>query len=268
MNEVVNMNKDGTGQQLASTYDSAGIIEDSVVSFNRAYTNVPVEEVPTKADLSSYGLWINIGLFVIVFVLLYFIYNKVNSIKWHIQEITKKVADQNNSIVKLNKTIDTLKGRLDKFEHNVETKSASNIQDYIPNERKKGKHNIVEPSGIELSNPEPMRQSPHVIRYATLQAPDANGILRFAERSMTENPSDQKMFEVELDTDAGTGTYKINQVANSLLLSDLQQLRGFVEPFTINGNTLNRRIIDVKPGKIHQDGKFWIVDELAIIKIV
>ena len=268
MNENVNMNQDGTGLQMTSTIDSVGNMGDSSVSQNNAYAIIPTENMPEKSDSSLYGQWINVGIFIIVFALLYFIYKQMNTLKWRIQETVKKIIEQNNIIVRQNKIIDTLRNRLDKIELNADTKSTSRAQEYIPKVRKEKGHDSKVSTVIESANPEPTLQSTHVIRYATLQAPDANGILRFAERSMSEVVTDQKMFEIELDTATGTGEYRINQSAKSLLLGDLQQLRDFVEPFTTNGNTPAQRIIDVKPGKIHQDGKFWIVDELAIIKIV
>lgn len=268
MNENVNMNQDGTGQQMTSTIDSVGNMGDSSVSQNNAYAIIPTENMSEKSDSSLYGQWINVGIFIIVFALLYFIYKQMNTLKWRIQETGKKIIEQNNSIARQNKVIDTLRNRLDKIELNADAKSTSRAQEYIPKVRKEEEHDSKVSTVINYENPEPTLQSTHVIRYATLQAPDANGTLRFAERSMSEVVTDQKMFEIELDTATGTGEYRINQSAKSLLLGDLQQLRDFVEPFTTNGNTPAQRIIDVKPGKIHQDGKFWIVDELAIIKIV
>jgi len=268
MKENVNMNQDGTGQQMTSTIDSVGIMGDSSVSQNNAYTVVSTESMSEKSDLPLNSQWINVGIFIVVFAFFYFIYKQLNSLKWRIQETGKKIIEQNNIIVRQNKVIDTLRNRLDKIELNTDTKSISKAPEYIPKPRKdEGRDNKVS-TIIKSSYSESVHKSTHVVRYATLQAPDANGTLRFAERSMTAEVTDQKMFEIELDTATGTGEYRINQSAKSMLLNDLQQLRDFVEPFTTNGNTPAQRIIDVKPGKIHQDGKFWIVDELAIIKIV
>ena len=268
MNENVNMNSEGTGLQMTSTLDSAGIMGDSTVSQNIVYTTVPTEDMQEKTDSSIYGQWIIIGMFVVVFAIIYFFYKQVQSVNWRIKEIGKKVVEQNNIITKQNKAIDTLRNRIDKLELNTEIKPTSKVQSTAPKTRNDSEHKSIVSTGVKSISPELAPQSTSIIRYATLQAPDANGTLRFAERSMTEEITDQKMFEVELNTATGKGTYRINQSAKSLLLSDLQQLRDFVEPFTVNGNTHAQRIIDVKPGIIHQDGKFWIVDELAIIKIV
>lgn len=268
MNENVNMKPEGTGLQMASTLDSAGIMGDSTVSQNSVHTIVPTEDMQGKTDSSIYGQWIIVGMFVVVFAIIYFLYKQVKSVNWRLQEIGKKVVEQNNIITKQNKAIDTLRNRIDKLELNTETKPTSKVQSTAPKMRNYSEQKLIVSTGVKSISSELAPQSTSIIRYATLQAPDSNGTLRFAERSMTEEITDQKMFEVELNTATGKGTYRINQSAKSLLLSDLQQLRDFVEPFTINSNTPAQRIIDVKPGIIHQDGKFWIVDELAIIKIV
>lgn len=270
MNENINMNPEGTGQQMTSTSDSAEIMNDSVVSQNSVFTNVPAEEISANADNSLYAQWINIGVFVVVFALFLFFYKQVNSLMWRLKEISKKITEQNNIINRQNKSLETLRNRLDKLELNAEAKPASKVKLSATKTRTEPeqKQKTIAATDIKSIDPEPEIQSTRIIKYATLQAPDANGTLRFAERSMTEEVTDQKMFEVELDTITGTGTYRINQTAKSLIMSDLQQLSEFVEPFTINGNTSAQRIIDEKPGKIHQEGKFWIVDELARIKIV
>lgn len=270
MNENINMNPEGTGQHMTSTSDSAEIMSDSVASQNSVFTDVPAEEMSANADNSLYAQWVNIGLFVVVFAIFLFIYKQVNSLKWRLQEIDKKLAEQNKNINRQNKSLDTLLNHLDKLELNAEAKPTPKVKLSATKTRTEPeqKQKTIAATAIKSIDPEPEIRSTRIIKYATLQAPDANGTLRFAERSMTEEVTDQKMFEVELDTKTGTGTYRINQAAKSLIMNDLQQLREFVEPFTVNGNISAQRIIDDKPGKIHQEGKFWIVDELARIKIV
>lgn len=66
------------------------------------------------------------------------------------------------------------------------------------------------------------------VKFATLQSPDENGILRFSERSMVDSPSSQKMFLLEIDLKRGIGTYKINPSAINFILGDLQMFKDFV----------------------------------------
>ena len=105
------------------------------------------------------------------------------------------------------------------------------------------------------------------IKFATLQSPDENGVLRFSERSMIENSSSQKMFLVEIDPIRGIGTYRINPSAKNLILGDLQMFRDFVKPFTFNGDINNATIQDKIPGKISKHGNYWVVEELLEISI-
>lgn len=270
MNENINMNPEGTGQQMTSTSDSAEIMGDSVASQNSVYTNVPAEEMSANADNSLYAQCVNIGVFVVVFALFYFFYKQANSLKWRLKEISRKITEQNDIINRQKNSLETLRNRLDKLELNAEAKPTSKVKLSATKTRTEPeqKQKTIAVTDTKSIDSEPEILSTRIIKYATLQAPDANGILRFAERSMTDEVTDQKMFEVELDTATGLGTYRINRTAMSLLMNDLQQLREFVEPFTVNGNISAQRIIDDKPGKIHQEGKFWIVDELAKIKIV
>lgn len=105
------------------------------------------------------------------------------------------------------------------------------------------------------------------VKFATLQSPDENGILRFSERSMVDSPSSPKMFLLEIDVKRGIGTYKINPSAINLILGDLQMFKDFVKPFTFSGDTNNVTIQDKRPGKISKQGNYWVVDELLEITI-
>lgn len=105
------------------------------------------------------------------------------------------------------------------------------------------------------------------IRYATLQAPDEHGRLRFSERSMSNNPTPEKMFILEIDSMGGTGVYRINPEAVSHILNDLQMFHDFVKPFSFSGNPMKATLKDKKEGRITKSGDFWIVDELLEITI-
>lgn len=114
--------------------------------------------------------------------------------------------------------------------------------------------------------PQPQPKKPAAqVRYATLQAPDANGVLRFAERSMSETPSAQQMFMLHINTNSGVGTYQVNPAAMSMILGDLQLFQKFVKPFTASGGIASIR--DKRAGKIIRDGNFWIVEEPLEITI-
>ena len=182
MNENVNMNPEGTGHQMTSTLDSAGIMGDSTVSQNIVYTTVPTEDMQGKTDSSIYGQWIIIGMFVVVFAIIYFFYKQVKSVNRHLQEIGKKVVEQNDIITKQNKAIDTLRNRIDKLELNTETNPTSKVQSPAPKTRNDSEQKLIVSTGVKSISPELAPQSTSIIRYATLQAPDANGTLRFAER--------------------------------------------------------------------------------------
>ncbi|MCD8289983.1 MAG: hypothetical protein LUC91_00595 [Prevotella sp.] len=119
------------------------------------------------------------------------------------------------------------------------------------------------PSNNATRAPEPIVQ----LRYATLQAPDGNGVLRFAERSMTETPSSEKMFKLELNMETGKGTYRINTDAMSMILGDLQLFQSFVKPFSFKGSLSSVTIRDKKPGIISKSGNFWLVDERLEIEL-
>ena len=95
----------------------------------------------------------------------------------------------------------------------------------------------------------------------TLQTPNENGVLRFSERSMVEKSTPQKMFLLEIDVQAGCGTYRINPEAKKIILNDLQMFQDFVKPFTFSGDSMNATIQDKTLGKIVKQGNFWVVEE-------
>ena len=121
---------------------------------------------------------------------------------------------------------------------------------------------------VTLANRESKKKSvSHEIRYASMQAPDGNGILRISERSMTTVSSQQKMFELELDMEAGTGVYRVNMDAKPLILQDLLMFKAFVKPFTFSGDVHRATIKNVKDGRIVRQDGFWVVEEPLEVKI-
>lgn len=249
------MNKD-------SVYIDSIAADTAVIRPNFALTKA-VAINDTESSL-YYHCIIGGGSLIVVVSLAYICYKQIRVLKRHLYNLKKKFSEQNDSIVGLNEIIQTMRTRLDIIEQNA---SASSIQIPEPSRRDVKQGATVSAFSKNVSQ-ETVIPTSRIVKYATLQAPDANGVLRFAERSMSDEATEQKMFEVELDTITGTGVYRINHKAISVLLDDLQQLCDFVEPFTMDGNASARNIVNDKPGRIHQEGKFWIVDERAKIRIV
>ena len=106
-----------------------------------------------------------------------------------------------------------------------------------------------------------------VVFFANLQFPDAKGTLRFSEQTMTESRTSEKFFMLEINPEAGVGTYRINPDALDLIRGDLQLLGYYVKPFSFNGDPMRAKITDKKPGKITKRGKFWEVEERLEISI-
>lgn len=268
--DSLNLIATSTGQQVTSAVECSTMVSDSAVAKTDTVMVVPSECSTVETDTLVNAQWVcTCIIFIIVFVIAYTYYRQIKSLKDHILRLNELSIKQNKFITSQNLVVDSLRQRIDKLELNA-AKSVTPTSS-------KTKRDESRPVCVSRKNPSvisPIESEPKVqpqntiVKYATLQAPDSNGTLRFAERSMINEATDQKMFEVVLDTLSGTGTYRVNLRAMSILMSDLQQLRDFVEPFTTNGYTSAQHIVNEKPGKIHQDGKFWIVDELAKIKIV
>lgn len=253
-------------QQVAVGRDSTFVDSISAVTQTDTFSVVPSECIITEADHSSNVLWINAGILVVVAVLAYIGYRQIKGLKACFQTLHKMIIEQNKVVESQNKYNEELRNRMVEIEHKA-SKLSSSTQAFAATRKDFKQTGLISGRNSSVSS-KTVKPSTCIVRYATLQDPDANGVLRFAERSMSEEASEQKMFELELDTTTGIGTYHINHRAVSMLINDLQQLRDFVEPFTTNGKTSVQGIIDEKPGRIHQEGKFWIVDELAKIKIM
>ena len=258
----------GAGQQVTGAADCQTMVTDSAVA-NTA-TVIPDECGNDEKGESVNAQWICIIILVVVLALAYVCYKQIKNLMDSIQKCINISKDHDHAINSQKTAIESLRNRLEGLEQNVARSEAkTSVITTSQNEPGNVSMGGTIPSTVMQKSPEPIKKSmSSAVMYASLQAPDANGILRFAERSMTDEVNDKKMFEVEIDTVNGTGTYRVNPHAMSMLMSDLQLLRDFVEPFTTSGNTPAQKIINDKPGKIHHEGKFWIVDELAKIKIV
>lgn len=77
---------------------------------------------------------------------------------------------------------------------------------------------------------------------------------------MVESSSPQKMFVLELDMQAGSGTYRVNQDAMRMILDDLQMFKDYVKPFSFSGNPTHAIILDKHLGKVTKQGAYWVVE--------
>lgn len=104
-----------------------------------------------------------------------------------------------------------------------------------------------------------------IVKYVNIQAPDQEGTLKIAERTMQDTLSETKPFIVEYDEGAEVATYTINSVVAKWILKDLQTYKDFFKPFTIDTNTATS-IKVVRKGSLVKSGKFWIVkDKLEVM---
>ena len=183
-------------------------------------------------------------------------------IKGQLSQLENKV---NDSLNQLNEKVESMSGSLDLQYREIKDmkKSHSPVR---------GSNTVSQPKQeVKAEKTEKIAKNTKettVIRYATLQAPDENGVLRFSERSMTDTPSPQKLFLLEINPEVGTGVYRINPIAVSVIMSDLQMLKDFVKPFTFSGDIANATIEDKTVGRISKQGALWVVDDPLEIKFV
>lgn len=241
--------------------DSISADIGSVTAVNTVTEQPLTSQTAATVNLDgSNGLmeWVGIGLSICVGIIVWRLYNRLSE---DIRKLQKRLDNQEEDTRQtLDKTIDSLSNEIKELQVSVDSMSCKN---YVPD---------VEP---RMENDSPVWDTKEIakdterikVRYATLQSPDENGVLRFSERSMVEEPSSRKMFIIEIDSQNGIGTYRINPAATGLILDDLQMFHDFVKPFTFSGNLKNAIIQDKTPGKIIRHGNYWIVDELLEITI-
>lgn len=245
---------------LVNTPTSDSLVAtDTVATIEVADTTIPQSSLETQVNGNSNLIaWIGVGLSICVGVL-----------AWKLIDSLKKDVKKLRSYCDISKeTNDKLILRIDRLNEEINV-----LNQKIVNLRNNAPTRIVEtnPHGThaEYNRKQPQKPQKVVtqIRYATLQSPDENGVLRFSERSMVEVSSPQKMFLLEIDPSTGTGIYRINPGAMGLIVGDLQMFRDFVKPFTFSGNPMNANIQDKKFGKITKQGNFWVVEEPLEISI-
>lgn len=255
------VNSDPIDLQLIDSVNNLNVISDTITVASIGTESI--HSTTTTAESSGSGSllgWINVGFSICIAIIIWKIIKTTSS---EIQRLQRKLNENDEviknalqTIEKISNEVQTLKGKL-----TPTTKSPipKKIEPTIVLEKQDNKYVEV---ARENENPKLVQ-----IKFATLQSPDENGILRFSERSMIENSSPQKMFLVEIDTIRGIGTYRINPSAKNLILGDLQMFRDFVKPFTFSGDSVNATIQDKIPGKISKQGNFWVVEELLEISI-
>lgn len=214
--------------------------------------------------------WVVYALFLCVAYMGWKMFKMLQDVQYRIHKNKEQQSAVNEKIELLNKEIERLDGELEKYAEVVkkmnekvldlsnkkQSTSHQKSETVTRNERQNERNEVVEKQ-LDTKR----------IKYATLQSPDENGVLRFSERTMVDSPTAQKMFQIEYDTTTGTGTYRINTAAMNLILGDLQMFKEFVKPFTFSGDSTTAIIKDKIPGKIVKQGAYWLVEELLEISI-
>lgn len=240
--------------------DSATTSGDSLEVATVAVQSVPTDSIATTDSSSSNGWvgWIGVGLSLVVGIFAWKVTEKLTK---EINSLKKHLSDKEIELTRKLDKIDTLSTELKSVKQSLHSASRQTSSRTVePTVRPEVPRNVTS----ETIRPAKRHT---LIKYATLQSPDENGVLRFSERSMVDSSSPQKMFMLEIDNESGIGIYRINPSAMSLILADLQMFRDFVKPFTFSGNPLNASVQDKVPGKIIRKGNFWVVEEPLEISI-
>lgn len=272
-----------TVEETADTAAAAGsgaetaVADSSVANTYGAFNSTTFEEsTPLNGGASPSGGsgnwvgWTGVGLAVAVGVLgcraLMVMHKHIETLKFQIRKLEEKLSKSQDDLDEMQQSIAAIR----KQKQNGNSMPSSRF--YEQSDESAPAKTI--PSGYRASQepapataPKSDRRGNLQVRYATLQSPDERGQLRFAERSMSKNPSADKMFLVEYDEGSDTGTYRINPDAKRMILGDLQVFKDFVKPFSFSGDPSSASIRDIKPGRIVKRSNFWIVEEKLEIGI-
>lgn len=240
--------------------DSATTSGDTLEVATVAVQSVPTDSIATTDSSSSNGWvgWIGVGLSLAVGIFAWKVTEKLTK---EINNLKKHLSDKEIELTRKLDKIDVLSTELKSVKQSLRSESRQTSSRTV--------EPTVRPEVNRIVPNETVRPAKRhtLLKFATLQSPDENGILRFSERSMVDSSSPQKMFMLEIDNESGMGIYRINPSAMSLILADLQMFRDFVKPFTFSGNPLNASVQDKVPGKIIRKGNFWVVEEPLEISI-
>jgi uncharacterized protein YoxC len=234
---------------------------DTIAATSATVQSTTTDPIATTNTGSSNGLvgWIGIAISIAIGIVAWKVYVKLTD---EIQKIKEDLSNKDAQLSQKLEAIDTLSNEIKSINQSLKSVSQCHSEQIVETSVKECSrtNNTVR----ELVKPQ---QRQLQVKYATLQSPDDNGVLRFSERSMVDTPSSQKMFILEIDSELGSGIYRLNHSAMDLILADLQMFRDFVKPFTFSGSSLNATIKDKVPGKIIRKGSFWVVKEPLEISI-
>lgn len=200
----------------------------------------------------SWISWTSIGLSICIVLLIWKITKKI---QFDIQKMHHKLIENEVVIKNAFEKIEMLNCEIKMLKNKMVSISKNSIYQTIEPQLK---NEIKYAESVEATE---QITNQTLIKYATLQSPDENGVLRFSERSMVEQSTPQKMFLIEIDVQSGCGTYRINPEAKKIILNDLQMFQDFVKPFSFSGDSMNATIQDKTLGKIVKQGNFWVVEE-------
>lgn len=105
-----------------------------------------------------------------------------------------------------------------------------------------------------------------VVKYGSIQAPDSEGVLRIADRSLSVVSSSSKWFVISHQEGSSAATYTINPDAMGEILQDLQTFQFFTEPFTLTSSTLPTHISVTHEGTLQRVERGWIVKKRLKVK--
>ena len=251
---------DSCSQHMAM---DSGMEETSAIAIAGYESESTISAATDTGGSGSWTPWLGVGLSICIGLLLWKIIKKISK---DIQTIHERLLENKRALGSALETIDALKNEIKVLSDNVNSiKLRSVLEPSSPKAIEPFSSPVAQ--NAELTEQMEQIKSEKIVRYATLQSPNELGVLRFSERSMVETPSSQKMFILEIDMQAGVGSYRINPAAVSLILADMQLFKEFVKPFTFSGNLMNAKIQDKVSGKIVKKGNFWVVEELLDIII-
>lgn len=255
------INNDTTPQSANNLIEDGGTIARDTVATSTTVQSTSLDTTATTNVGCSGGLigWIAIVISIAVGVFAWKVYAKLTD---EIQKLKENLSSKEEKLSFKLGTIDNLSNEIESFKHTLKSiPQHSSVQTV---------ETFVKPSNhINNTVRETVKSKQHQlqVKYATLQSPDENGVLRFSERGMVDNPSSQKMFILEIDCASGSGIYRLNPSAMELILADLQMFQDFVKPFSFSGTSSNATIKDKVPGKIIRKGNYWVVEEPLEISI-
>ncbi|MDE5877010.1 MAG: hypothetical protein K2H47_05890 [Muribaculaceae bacterium] len=250
-----------TETDTLATVSNTAVLTDTT-SVTQTTLATPPESKQDESDNTVAWIGVGVGLVVgvIAWKLISDLKKKITLLANKVDKLTEENQLLNAHFNETNYSLTSLNTRLSKVES-----TTSYLQDFWYQNSISSK---VSEYGNSSNERERISSPTTLIRYATSRMPDELGVLRFSERSMSEEPSEQKMFILELDPVSGTGTYKINPKAMNTILQDLDVFKNFVKPFSVTGNITGATVIDKVIGRIVKDGPYWVVEQPLEITLV